>query len=1010
MTNERETFAARRHPPIAPSSVSPGATWQAATVPSLELDVLAPRASEAASIGPSSISPVIRFLEPGEEPRSDAWVYAPDRATGVLDAHSLRNALLAIAHQRLDFLVVSHTLADPPVLRLVSARNAMLFSAAAWHALQTTSRLPEGARGRVIRLLPAPTDAGPLVEIRPAELGVGELHCDGGELVAPGTRRAEPVAAPASRLFEPPRSLRPCVLVLPTMLAVGGVERNLIEVARQLRDRFEFVVVTTERLMTSRGSLSAEMGEQSTALFELGELGPQSTFLDMLATIHREYDPKLVWICNGSPWLLANSKALRTVFRDVPIVDQQVYDTKAGWIEHYADEGIQSFDRFIAINRQIRRVFLDRLGISPDRVDLIYHAVNTERFHPERAESCDRARVARELDLALDQPLFAMVGRLTEQKRPLDFLDLARRAAEAGIAARFLLVGDGDLSAECDAFIARHGLSNVHRVPYCDDMSRIFPLLSGLIVCSAYEGLPIAMLEALAMGVPVLSTPVGDVPLVLEEYRCGHVVEGTPDGIGWLAAFRSFLEDLPGLRARATAASGHVAKRFSAQAAAATYQASWERAMDGFSPDERSSAASAARRERVSSLPSISVVIPTYNRGELLERTLRRSQAYAGPVDLEFVVIDDGSRDDTATRLEALERELPNLRWRSVPNGGPGQARNLGAALAKHDVVLFMGDDIQPKDERFFATHAELHARHPERSLAVLGKIVWPNRPRGEVNFIMAHIQGPHGEQFGYADLHPYSFLDWRFFYTANVSVKRGIVDDWMSEGFSDAFTQAAYEDAEFAWRMMRSPDPLRIFYTPASVGTHHHQYSASSFLERQTTAGLMARIFVDLHPDPEVRHLIGLVGVMHALETPLDAVGSRNAADFLSVIEGLKSWVRLVDQHQDFGSQAWHDELLGAIFRLCYLQGFVTASSGPTANTAAAYYLILDEFVRSIQRVIHVELSGRVLDGRGVESLFSMVPLGGPPAPVSWLRAWAKRQPVLVRLWHRVRHRVRGL
>src|SRR5690606_38036181 len=146
-----------------------------------------------------------------------------------------------------------------------------------------------------------------------------------------------------------------------------------------------------------------------------------------------------------------------------------------------------------------------------------------------------------------------------------------------------------------------------------------------------------------------------------------------------------------------------------------------------------------------------------------------------------------------------------------------------------------------PVDDAFFRVHAELHARHPELEFAVLGKVVWPDRRELDVNPVMAHVQGPGGEQFGYADLKPYTFLDWRFFYTANVSVKRGLVDDWPGEGFSSAFPLAAYEDAEFAYRMMQRDPPLRLFYTPASLGTHHHPFSADAFMARQVAAGMMA-------------------------------------------------------------------------------------------------------------------------------------------------------------------------
>jgi len=951
----------------------------------------------------ASVSPRIQIAPPPEAADPGAYVYAPDRREGVLGPFQLQNVLLSLSHQALDFVVVSHGFDEAPRLRIASPRDATVFSARAWSALASTGRLPEGARGRVLRLLPGPLAPDDLVETRVDALGFGPLRVEGAELQAPGS--AGPVARrrPGTGLLAAIGGVRPTVLVLPTMMAVGGVERNLIEIVAQLGDRYSFVIATTERLLASRGSLNHQALPHCQALFELGELGPPELFLPMLETLARTYRPDLIWICNGSPWLLSHSVALRRLFADVPIVDQQVYDTQVGWIEHYADPGIGSFDRFIAINQQIRRVFQERIRIPAERIDLVYHAIDAGRFRPEEDPS-RRAAAARELGLPTDRPLLGMVGRLTVQKRPLVFLELARRARDAQLGIEFVLVGDGELARDCDAFIAAHRLSNVHRIPYCDDMSRFFPLLDGLLICSEYEGLPISMLEALATGVPVLSTRVGDVPLVLAEFGSGHVLGAeSDDPEGWLEALRAFLRDLPGLRERARAAAPEIARRFSAEAGAAAYARSWSRAIEEFEPRR-----SGPPAVRVEGLPPISVVIPTYNRVDLLVDTLQRCRACAGPVELEFVVIDDGSRDETPKRLEELAHEIPNLTWRSIPNGGPGHARNLGASLAKHDLILFLGDDIQPKDDRFFVAHAELHRRQPERSFAAIGKTVWPNRPGGDVNFVMAHVQGRHGEQFGFADLHPYSFLDWRFFYTANVSVKRALVDDWLSEGFSRAFSLAAYEDAEFAYRMMRRPDPLRIFYTPASVGSHHHPFSVDAFMSRQLGAGLMARVFLDLHPTHEVREMIGL-GVAHALATPAHPVGSRNAADFLSVIEGVKSWVRLIDQHQQLGSQWWHGDLLYAVFRLCYLQGFITGSATPAANVSAAYYLILDEFVRSMNHAIHAEITGRALGRHDIESLFSLTPSVLPALSMSPLRRWATRRPTLVRGWRFLRRQLRG-
>jgi glycosyltransferase involved in cell wall biosynthesis len=527
----------------------------------------------------AALSPRIRVVVGAAVLGAEDWVYAPDSLAQMLDSNALRNVLACIAHQALDFVVVSHGMCEPPRLRIASPRCALVLSAAAQRSLDAGDALAPGARGRIVRLLPEPTGVA-VRDAAPLELGLGPLEAEGAELLVPGPGRPQAVRAtkPTVELFPAVSPPRETILVLPIMLAVGGAERNLIEIVKMLRDRYAFVVITTERLLASRGSLHHQLAKHCEALFEIGELAPQSEFMALIETIAASYQPSLVWICNGSPWLLAHASTLRRVFDGVAIVDQQVYDTDVGWIEHYGDRGIQSFDRFIAINRQIERVFRERIGIEPERIDLVYHAVDTGRFHLEAADRCPREAQRRSFGLPPAAPLIGMVARLTPQKRPLDFLELARHAGAAGTGEHFVLVGDGELAGACDEFIARHALANVQRVPYCDDMSRLFPLFDGLVILSEYEGLPISMLEALAMGVPVLSTAVGDVPLVFDEFGVGQLIPRDADSDAVSTAFAAWRAALPGPRERARAAAPRIASRFSAAVAAASYEASWQRA------------------------------------------------------------------------------------------------------------------------------------------------------------------------------------------------------------------------------------------------------------------------------------------------------------------------------------------------------------------------------------------------------------------------------------------------
>jgi glycosyltransferase involved in cell wall biosynthesis len=356
-------------------------------------------------------------------------------------------------------------------------------------------------------------------------------------------------------------------------------------------------------------------------------------------------------------------------------------------------------------------------------------------------------------------------------------------------------------------------------------------------------------------------------------------------------------------------------------------------------------------------LGGISVIIPTYNRGAALEETLRLCAEATNDAVVEFVVVDDGSTDDTPQRLERLSKELPNLRWTSIPNGGQGQARNIGVGMASYEVVMFQGDDIRPSGGNFYSHHLNAHRLMPSLGVAVLGKIVWPNDPNERISFVMSHVQGRGENQFGYYSLIPYSWLDWRFFYTSNVSLKKSAVADWSTEGFNRSFRAYGWEDAELAYRLhKRTQGGFRILYTPAATATHHHKYNVNQFIERQMAVGSMAKTFLQFHPD--VAKMIGVATLQRILMS-----AKKDAAqvdDLISMIEGIKAWAKVIEQRYNLGSQNWHADLLSAVFELCYFQGFVTSHGEPNANYPAAYTYILERFQERMATAASFEIFGR--------------------------------------------------
>ena len=100
---------------------------------------------------------------------------------------------------------------------------------------------------------------------------------------------------------------------------------------------------------------------------------------------------------------------------------------------------------------------------------------------------------------------------------------------------------------------------------------------------------------------------------------------------------------------------------------------------------------------------SVSVIIPAYNAGQRVTRTITSALNQTRPV-LEVIVVDDGSTDDT---VEVVSRFGPPVRVVSKPNGGPASARNLGASQARGEWLAMLD-----ADDWWFPRKNELQLAH----------------------------------------------------------------------------------------------------------------------------------------------------------------------------------------------------------------------------------------------------------------------------------------------------------
>lgn len=160
------------------------------------------------------------------------------------------------------------------------------------------------------------------------------------------------------------------------------------------------------------------------------------------------------------------------------------------------------------------------------------------------------------------------VGRLCEQKGQLLLLAAAREMARRGIDFELVLAGDGEMRAECERLIAAYGLREQVRITGWVTGAQVRELLlqsRGLILPSFAEGLPVVIMEALALARPVVTTQIAGIPELVRHGREGWLVPAGDCALLVQAWTELLAADAAQLEALGRSGRERVAQRHSAE-------------------------------------------------------------------------------------------------------------------------------------------------------------------------------------------------------------------------------------------------------------------------------------------------------------------------------------------------------------------------------------------------------------------------------------------------------------
>lgn len=319
---------------------------------------------------------------------------------------------------------------------------------------------------------------------------------------------------------------------------------------------------------------------------------------------------------------------------------------------------------------------------------------------------------------------------------------------------------------------------------------------------------------------------------------------------------------------------------------------------------------------------TVSVVVPTFQKVDLLSTTLEALTGQTYPAGaLEVVVVDDCSGDDTGAFLEGLDPPYRLTVETHAVNRGRAAARNTGIRAASGDLVVFLDDDMRAEPD-LVAEHVAFHERHP--GSAVIGNaLTAPELGQSNV-YSYLDTRGVH-------KLAPGDRAPARYFLTNNSSVPRTAL---LAAGlFDDSFASYGFEDMEIAYRLEREAG-LRFWYCSAAVAYHIHSHTLDELLAKRLE-GARSSLPLLLRKFPEKASDLSVDALLPSSPSDPTALRMKKALVALATAPPFLALARAVARAEFLGaaSRPFIDLLVAASYR----EGLRLAAEDSAGHSASA-------------------------------------------------------------------------
>ena len=296
------------------------------------------------------------------------------------------------------------------------------------------------------------------------------------------------------------------LFIMPWMITGGADLFNLNLVKGLDKDKFTITIITTE---PNKNVLRQEFEKYAT-VYDLTSFLDQKYWLAFINYIIKKENINLI-LNSNSKFGYTILPYIKSKYINIPILDyvhmEEWYNRNGGY-SRYSAMYESVIDKTLVCNENSRKILINHFGKNANEVETVYIGVDENKFNPE---IYNKQKIRQKyLQKCENKKILSYICRISEQKRPLLFLQIIAELKQKRQDFKVLVVGDGNLLNKMKEKAKELNIyDDIVFTGSLKDTAEIYAISDLTINCSLKEGLALTSYESLSMGVPVVSSDVG---------------------------------------------------------------------------------------------------------------------------------------------------------------------------------------------------------------------------------------------------------------------------------------------------------------------------------------------------------------------------------------------------------------------------------------------------------------------------------------------------------------------